>query len=362
MTGMARRGGRTIRPAVPDDWERIRHLRQTAFNWPGEPSLLVDMWVLEEAGAILACARLEADAQWLGGRPVPTGLVSSVAVAPAARGRGIASDLLRGLLRRARETGLPRLALYPSAVKPYRQAGFEIAGVAVTLSVAAAQLPRHADASVDEMSPDDASAVAGCYDRVARGRNGAIARSQRWWQTRVLPNATPAPGPPSDVHGFVVRDGAAISGYVLYTQAADGDTPYATTIDCRDLVWETPQAALALFGLLGSGHPMTTTVSWPGEAVDPARFVLDEAVHASAIDPWMARLVDPVAALGEHGTSPDEPLPSNKELLSRVTKPLLVHLPSSAEARSLPMVLLLRLSYSLQTNLRDHALSKTGVV
>jgi predicted acetyltransferase len=290
---------------VPDDWERVARLRQAAFNWPGEPALLDGMWVVEDAREILACARLELDGQWLGGRAVPTGLLSSVAVGPAARGRGFGTNLLRGLLRHARESGLPRLALYPSAVRPYRRAGFEISGVAVTQSVDAARLPRSRHPGVDEMRADDQVAVMASYDRLAAGRTGAIARSGQWWTTRVFAATPPTPRSPADLLGFVVRDGSRIVGYVLYTQAPAGGGSYATRISCRDLAWETDDAGRALFGLLGSGHPMTTTVDWMGEAVDPAGFLLDDPPVVMSVEPWMARLVDPMAALREHATAPD---------------------------------------------------------
>lgn len=311
------RAGRTIRPARPDDWERIAQLRQAAFNWPGEPDLLEGMWVLADGGAIVGCARLETEGQWLGGRGVPTGVVSSVAVDPVARGRGAGTELVRALLHESRASSLSRVVLYPSAVRPYRRAGFEIAGVHVTQTLDAADLPRFEPTPVVAMTPDDHAAVAACYERVASRRNGAIVRSERWWGTRVLATAPPTPRAPADLQAYIARDGEAVAGYVLFSQVATGDDPYAIRIVCRELVWETESAGRALFALLAGGRPMTTAVDWPGESLDPAVVLLEDPPHVSSSAPWMARLVDPVAALAEQGFAPGV----RAELAFRVVDP-----------------------------------------
>ena len=63
--------------------------------------------------------------QWFGGRSVP---MLGVAVAPAARGEGVALTLMVDALRAARSRGFVLSTLYPAAVALYRAAGYECAG------------------------------------------------------------------------------------------------------------------------------------------------------------------------------------------------------------------------------------------
>ncbi|HEX5272465.1 MAG TPA: GNAT family N-acetyltransferase [Gemmataceae bacterium] len=58
----------------------------------------VETLVTEEAGTIMGCGSVARKPLWLGGSPYPTAYVFDLMVDPARRGRGIARDLLRGLV------------------------------------------------------------------------------------------------------------------------------------------------------------------------------------------------------------------------------------------------------------------------
>jgi predicted acetyltransferase len=292
---------RAVRPAAPEDWPQVAALRQAAFSRRGDPDTLLDgMWVLVEDGSVRGCARLEVEGQWFGGRVVPTGIVSSVAVAPEGRGRGLGRHLIHSVAHEARAIGLARLALYPSAIEPYRRTGFEIAGVHLTLSLGAADLPRASDPAVAAMSEEDLPAVTACYDRLAASSEGAIARSERWWRSRVLSPIPPTPGDDSEVYAYVVGDGSTVNGFLVHTQHANGDG-YESRIICRDLAWESERSARALLGLVAGGRPHVTGIEWSGRLVDPVELVVDAKPIVVESSPWMARLLDAAAALEAQG-------------------------------------------------------------
>lgn len=58
-----------------------------------------------------------------GGREVPSALVTAVWAAPAARGRGVASRLMRAVMAELRAEGFPITALYPANLALYRRVG-----------------------------------------------------------------------------------------------------------------------------------------------------------------------------------------------------------------------------------------------
>ena len=66
--------------------------------------------------------------QWYGGRAVPMTGVAGVAVAPEARGSGVAQAMMASCVRELQQNGAPLSALYPATLSLYRGAGYEIAG------------------------------------------------------------------------------------------------------------------------------------------------------------------------------------------------------------------------------------------
>ena len=294
-----------VRPAEADDWPRIARIRRLAFRWPGELEVqLPGMWVLDDGRGVQACARLESEGQWFGGRIVPTALLSSVAVAPEARGRGVGSELLDALLHEARASGLAATTLYPSALRPYRRAGFEIGGHHVTLAADTRDLPLRGEELAEEASADDLAMLCAAYDRLAATRDGPIARSELWWRTRVLASRPPTPREDPDLEVYVVRSAAGATGYTIFRQAADGPEPYGGRIVCQDLVWLEEGAARSLLGLMGGARPLVTSVEWPGSADDPLGALLDDPPRVAASEPWMSRLLDPAAAIEARGYPP----------------------------------------------------------
>src|SRR5262245_30305116 len=79
-------------------------------------------------GVPVACARIRDFGQFFGGRRVPMGGYSPVAVAADHRGRGFGSLVTAAHYPDLRERGLVLSGLYPATNTLYRKVGFELAG------------------------------------------------------------------------------------------------------------------------------------------------------------------------------------------------------------------------------------------
>src|SRR5216684_1034964 len=96
----------TIRPAQPDDVERIITLRTQAFNINehGREAMRKDpripeVRVAEIDGQVVGTARAIPFAHFFGGRPIEAAGISGVAVSAEARGRGVGATMMREFLR-----------------------------------------------------------------------------------------------------------------------------------------------------------------------------------------------------------------------------------------------------------------------
>ncbi|MFC0215919.1 GNAT family N-acetyltransferase [Paenibacillus chartarius] len=141
-----------IRDAVPADRDSIRQVALSAYEqyaavMPEERWLAyresiagsVDgegpmaRFVAELDGEIVGSALLFMSSEQAYGRPelaIGGAIVRLLAVAPGARGKGVATELLRESVRRSRQLGSPDLHLHTSdmmaaAVRLYERLGFE---------------------------------------------------------------------------------------------------------------------------------------------------------------------------------------------------------------------------------------------
>src|SRR6266516_3293131 len=95
-----------------------------------------------EDDRVVATARTYDLRQWFGGRAVPMAGIASVATVPERRGSGIATELMRSVMRAARRDGKPIATLYPATVTVYRRLGYEYAGFHTEYRIPTRDLPR----------------------------------------------------------------------------------------------------------------------------------------------------------------------------------------------------------------------------
>ena len=121
-TGTAGMSGVRLREAQPDDWLAVESLLADAeLPLAGAREHLRDFVVAEGAAAtLLGCAALERYAAVAeAGAARVSGLLRSLAVAPAARGLGLGASLVESLLSAARAQGLADVTLLTTTAAEY---------------------------------------------------------------------------------------------------------------------------------------------------------------------------------------------------------------------------------------------------
>ncbi|MET7806008.1 GNAT family N-acetyltransferase [Micromonospora chersina] len=284
-----------------DAWQLGRHA--FGFDPQPPPQVTVALPGLTRYGAFDAAGRIVGravdlhDEQWWSGRAVPAADVAGVAVAPEARGRGVARALLTGLLRGAHERGAAVSALFPTVTAPYRACGWDVAGVMRTVDLPTVALPRHRPAahlSVRAGTPADLPAVAALYERLARDRRGLLTRRGARFDAH-----TSADTLPFDGLSLVEEDGRLV-GYAAWDRGRGYGDDAVLTVE--DVFATTADAARELVGVLASWHSVAPKVRLcllDGDAVS-AQLPL-EAAREHESQPWMHRPVDVTRAVAGRG-------------------------------------------------------------
>lgn len=253
-------------------------------------------------GRVVATAAAHRLTQWFGGRELPCTGIYAVATLPEYRGSGLASHTVGTLLDEAREAGTPLSALFPSALRPYRRLGFEMAGVQLEHEVALTELPIVSTAlDVREYDPGEVREIRDCYRRVVASANGPIDSDEEdWWAVRVMGHWNP------DVvwRAVVCRDeNGVVRGYAsYYHHDAKGPLEPAFRVVCKHLVAETSEALRSLVSYFRSFRGLGQTLAFFGPPNPPLSMVVPEQrVKEKSSYRWMLRLLDVVTALEGRG-------------------------------------------------------------
>ncbi len=297
-----------VRDVTEADIEAVLTIRRRSFGPLGPGG---DIWwrrvadevaggrwlgVVDESDTILAAGRARPFEQAWGGRHLAMGGVAGVYVDPVARGRGVASLLMRGLLNRMAELGDAVSCLFPTTPGLYRGVGYEFGGVQPRFTYAAHDLralrslagglrPRAA-------GPDDAELfhLLMRANQVRHRLSGPKLPSVSAWRAQL--------GDEDMIHYVLDGQGGEPRGFVAYSLTD-------STLTVEDLVGETPQAEAAMWGVVASGSSAAPTVHAyldPRDAV--ALRVGSEPKHAVDQHAWMLRIIDVAKAVGARGFSP----------------------------------------------------------
>lgn len=307
-----------VRAMTDDDREAAFGIAGQAFDQPpldpetiGSRSI-EDRFVAVVDGRVSGFVRVLRAGQFFGGRSLPWGGLAAVSVAPEARGAGVGTRMVAGVLQLLRKQGVSIAGLYSSTMAPYRKAGFEVAGARMRYRVPLEALPRENPAGYTIETWDDADLgdVHACYREFAAARNGLLDRprdrAQFSWPLILEP---PEHG---RLYRYRVVRAGRTTGYAVYQHVPEpshfpfdytpGDGNLSYTLACRDLVWRDSEAARALLGLASSQRVWGTAISWTGPADEPLASLMPERMVS--IDGgyfWMARLLDVAGALEGRG-------------------------------------------------------------
>ncbi|MFC4913577.1 GNAT family N-acetyltransferase [Actinomadura gamaensis] len=236
---------------------------------------------------LVATTRVWGFRQWWQGRPVPTGGVAGVTVAPEDRGRGAGRRIVTAALQRSIERGDVLAALHPATTAFYRGLGFEHAGALHKVTLAAEALRGITADRLDvrRAGPDDAGLVAETIARVHRdaGDCGPVDRGEGYWRT-VLEDEKP--------FAYLAEDGV-----LIYRWSKD-----ASALEVERLVAASERTARGLWAIVGSGATTAETVKAHLAPYDPVLWLVGEREH-DMIDrtQWMLRVLDAPKAVELRG-------------------------------------------------------------
>jgi len=291
----------TRRAANPEDLETLAPIVGWAFG--GGTSRALD-WLRSAGVAHVRVARVKGRmigglveipmGQWFGGQSVPMLGLAGVAIAPEARGKGLALGMVLETLRAARQQGVAISALYPSTFALYRKAGYELAGSYCRFTLQLRQLPRVARPVAVEALGDQAQpAVESAYREVARQHNGYLDRGAYVWNRVRRPDMEHA-------RSFGVLSAEGVAGYVFLKVTAPRRLPLE--LNLSDFVVRTPQALASLLAFLSDHLTTVERATWTGGPSDARLLGVGERVIQSSVeDYWMLRLLDVRAALLARG-------------------------------------------------------------
>lgn len=261
-----------FRQATEADRERVIELE--GFGYPSEASYaereraifrnpygdLRDFVVGTIDGEIVCQAFLFRLVTHYGGQPVKTGGIASVAVAPEARGRGVAGALMEHLHSIAAKRGAALTMLYAFRQGFYTRMGYAPATSRRRLAIDPRSIPRAWTAApVRRAQGSDRRKIEKLYAEIAKTMSGVHDRPKALWDLRF---AKPQ-------RAILVTDG----GYVMFELRQEA-LHAETILVVHELIARTPAARRALLGALGRMRDQVTTIELEVAEDDPLELAL----------------------------------------------------------------------------------------
>lgn len=255
--------------------------------------------VREGESAPAACLGRVPMGMFVGGKSVSTLGIAGVAVAPEARGRGMARFMMERALREAHADGFAISSLYPSTQSLYRQTGYEIAGHRFIVKLAARGIDVHdSQQTVRALSDRDEGAVRSCYERYARAFDGMLDRGEYVWRRSKELREKTYTRFGIDASG---KGGAGLDGYVGLCQVRDPATGLHD-VHLSDLVFHTPTAGRRLLSFLADFSTTATNVVFTGGPLHPVLALMHfHHYEITRHESWMVRIVNVGEALTARG-------------------------------------------------------------
>jgi predicted acetyltransferase len=270
---------------------------------------------LEDGGVVGAAAAFAFELTVPGGRIAAAG-VTMVAVLPTHRRRGVLGGMMRAQLDACRERRECVAYLWATEDTIYDRFGYGIASMSAEIDLPKDRSRFHgepqAPASTRLVELKQALPfVAPVYERAARATPGMFARSNDWWQVRLLIDPPWRRGDQGDLQCAVLELEGAPAAYALYRHRVAFDRGVQTgSINVVEAIGSSPHATCAIWrylcdidwmaqikaALLPVDHPLLLLVAEPRRL----RFSIRDGL-------WV-RLVDVGAALAARSYEAVDPI------------------------------------------------------
>ena len=279
-----------IEPATKLDIKAIERLLRMAFGFGTDRSAeyvsnvgLQSLFVLRDGPGLAACAALLETRHRFGGGWVPAANIAHVAIAPEARGRGLAAPFVDALCRQAASRRAAMVTLFASARPVYRKSGFELAGSEIIYEAETAALPTRTDLVFRRLDADDPRLHEAYHARTIF-EAGLLDRSPKHWNELLR-------APRHALEAFGVGD-QTLSAYVIV------DASEESYLTVRDWYAPTGEAASGVLCFLGRFRSVFSKVRWHGGPHDDLVSAMpDKGWRLAHQEEWLARILDPEAAL-----------------------------------------------------------------
>lgn len=273
-----------------------------AISWVRDEVGVENARVLRENGTVVATSMRAPMGVWLGGRSVPQVGIAGVAVAPEARGRGLAREVMRRCLLEMAELGEPVSTLYSAMHPLYRSMGYDTAGQLFSARVPAGMI-QSGDRGADwrPFVKGDLPGVKACHRQRARFVSGALDRGPYVWGRVLKPKAGSA-------EAYVAEDESGqIEAYCVYRVTARSDGPTSGNargklMDVVDFGYLNGHGLDRLMGFLRGFSSVVGEIDLADHPASPMLSRLPDRRFAMSIhDPWMLRVVSVARALEARG-------------------------------------------------------------
>lgn len=289
-----------FRRATEADRKSIEALWAYCFEKPDEPFFqwyfsrvcqMDDVVVAEENQHIAADLHLRPYTLNLRGNSMPVDYMVGVATHPAARGRGIASKLLKNSFRISRSRGKSAVILMPSDASFYMPLGCSFYVQQWERSAAPEWLARIGEKPEKAMtvsSPDEWHILASVYEKFTERRNGFTQRDEKTWRTFIE-------GQLNEGHIAVTGDETGPTGYLCY--GIDGRRLIA-----NEMAYVSDRGRRGLYAFMAGHRGSIDRCTWYEPLDDCSFYYWPNGAEHTYIEnrtfPFMmARITDPVGVI-----------------------------------------------------------------
>lgn len=255
--------------------------------------------VVRAAGVVVSCVAHLPMGQYFGGRSVSMTGIAAVAVAPEARGRGVATFMMQESTKELHKSSAALGVLYASTQALYRKVGYEQAGHCFKVRLPLSTVSGGTRGDVRAFCEDDLADVKDCYARWAIAQSGSADRSEFLWNRIRTRKGKSIPG-------FVIEGpGKRIDGYLFARQRMLDEFGDRQELQIFDLCASTPDAALRVICFLGDFQTIPESALFHAGPTRPLLMLLDEQRYEVKLaEPWMTRVLNVPCALESRGYAP----------------------------------------------------------